>query len=240
MAGIKQIKRAREQNTPVKRKPSKQTALKSKPDTWLNNVIDEHLTGVMTPPRSGVFHPSTLSNSCDKAVWLTFHGHMTTSKLEPTLNRIFQNGSFLEKRVESWLANLGILLGSEIPVKNDNPSMSGRIDFLIKHEEYKVLPVELKSINTNGFAKLSGPKKEHKAQLQMYLNMGNFDMGTVLYENKNDQQIKSFLLERDETEWNRIIERCFNIQAMSEPPLRCTGAFWCACRSVDMEKINAR
>jgi len=205
----------------------------------LHDLIDGHLTGVMTPPRSGVFHPSTLSNSCDKAVWLIYHGHMVESKLEPTLNRIFQNGNYLEKRVESWFSSLGILLGSEIPVKYEIPSISGRIDFLIKHQEYQVLPVELKSINTNGFSRLSGPKKEHKVQLQMYLNMGNYDMGTVLYENKNDQQIKTFLVERNKDEWEKIIERCFKIQAMIEPPTKCTGATWCACRKINMEEINA-
>ena len=120
-----------------------------KQDIWLNELIDYYLHGTMTPPRSGVFHPSTLSNTCDRAVWLTFHGKMPSTPLEPTLNRIFQNGNYLENRVESWFQNLGIILAREMPVKLDNPVMSGRIDFVIKHQEFGRIPVELKSINTS-------------------------------------------------------------------------------------------
>ena len=208
-----------------------------KQDIWLNELIDDYLHGTMTPPRSGVFHPSTLSNTCDRAVWLTFHGKMPSTPLEPTLNRIFQNGNYLENRVESWFQNLGIILAREMPVKLDNPVMSGRIDFVIKHQEFGRIPVELKSINTSGFGKLKGPKEDHQLQLQMYLNMANpkFDIGTVLYENKNDQKIKSFLVERDEKQWDDILTRCFTIQEMKEAPIKCTGAPWCACKNVTIE-----
>ena len=63
--------------------------------------------------------------------------------------------------------------------------------------------------------------------------MGNYNIGTVLYENKNDQDIKSFLVERDAVQWNDILERCFYIQNLKDPPSKCTGASWCACRKVE-------
>ena len=220
MAGIVQIK----QDSLINRKP--------KTDIWLNELIDEYLTGVMSPPRAGVFHPSTLSNKCDRAVWLIYHGKMPFSPLEAVTQRIFQNGSYLEERVEKWFTNLGILTGREIPVKFDNPPMSGRIDFLIKHEKYGITPIELKSINTDGFGKLRKPKDEHALQLQMYLNMGNYKQGTVLYENKNDQKIKSFIVNRDENIWASIINRCVTIQNMNTPPEKCTGERWCSCKKV--------
>ena len=66
----------------------------------------------------------------------------------------------------------------------------------------------------------------------MYLNMGNYSRGTVLYENKNDQKIKSFIVKRSEKTWDDILQRCFNIQNMQNVPLSCTGAAWCNCRKV--------
>ena len=227
MAGIKQIKQTR----PVKKARPKTPFLLQ--DEWLNEEIDTYLTGTMYPPREGVFHPSTLSNKCDRAVWLIYHGHMPTTPLDANLQRIFQNGNYLEKRVEQWFSNMGILMGREIPVKFLDPSMSGRIDFLIRHSNFGVIPVELKSINTSGFGKLTKPKDEHQLQLQMYLNMGNYDSGTVLYENKNDQKIKSFIVERDFKQWDLILDRCYKIMNMTEAPDNCTGEFWCNCKKVD-------
>ena len=230
MAGIKQIGVSSKSRAPRKRKP------KAHQDLWLNELLDEYLTGTMTPPRNGVFHPSILSNVCDRAVWLTYHGKMVSSILVPKVKRIFQNGDYLEKRVESWFYGLGILLAREKPLKMETPPISGRMDFLIKHQNYGILPVELKSINTSGFSRLTRPKTEHQIQLQIYLNMGNYNVGTVLYENKNDQDIKSFLVERDAVQWNDILERCFYIQNLESPPSKCTGASWCACRKVEYGK----
>ena len=190
----------------------------------------------MYPPKGGVFHPSVLSNACDRYVWLCFHGEMAEQPLPANLQRIFQNGKFLEKRVEDWFRKMRVLLGREISVKQDYPPISGRIDFVIRHQEYGTMPIELKSINTAGFSKLTKPKDEHQIQLQIYLNMGDYPIGTVLYENKNDQKIKSFLVHRDVEQWDMIISRCFRIQDMQVPPKQCTGPVWCACKAVEQRE----
>ena len=225
MAGVRQIA------------PRSRPRINIKQDEWLNETIDGYLTGVMTPPRVGVFHPSTLSNTCDRFVWLNYYGYMPSSILDAKLARIFSNGNYLEKRVETWFKDLGILMGREIPVKLADPPMSGRIDFIIMHQEHGISPIELKSINTAGFSKLYAPKEEHSLQLQMYLNMGGYSVGTVLYENKNDQKIKSFIVKRDEKQWDELLERCRRIQNMTEAPLKCTGAVWCNCKNVSAQDL---
>ena len=72
----------------------------------------------------------------------------------------------------------------------------------------------------------------------MYLNMGDYAIGTVLYENKNDQKIKSFLVERDVTQWEFLLNRCYKIMNMMEPPTSCTGEFWCNCKKVNYDNGN--
>ena len=91
----------------------------------------------------------------------------------------------------------------------------------------------MKSITTLGVGRLSAPKPEHALQLQMYLNMGDYEVGTVLYENKNDQKIKSFIVKRDEKQWDDLLDRCRKIQNMTIAPPKCTGASWCGCRQVN-------
>jgi len=227
MAGIKQIRTPRKS-----RSPKKIQEVEEPQDVWLNELIEAHLTGTMYPPKKGVFHPSVISNPCDRALWLAYHGQMIETPLSATLHRIFENGTYLEQRVEQWFRNTRVLIGREIPVRLDIPPISGRIDFLIKHAEYGITPIELKSINTTGFGHLTKPKAEHQTQLQIYLNLGNYDVGTVLYENKNDQRIKSFLVQRDVNQWDRILNRLFAIQNMVAIPKNCTGAAWCNCKNV--------
>ena len=226
MAGIKQIKGVQ------KPRAVKQVPIEEPQDTWLNELIERHLTGTMYPAKTNVFHPSAISNPCDRALWLAYHGQMVEMPLSATLHRIFENGNYLEQRVEHWFRDTRILLGREVPVRSNDPPISGRIDFLIKHSEHGVVPIELKSINTAGFGRLTKPKDEHQMQLQIYLNLGGYELGTVLYENKNDQRIKSFFVKRDVDQWDAILSRLFSIQAMSTRPSICTGANWCNCRNV--------
>jgi len=228
MAGINQIKSVKK---PAK---SRKTTVNAPADLWLEEMIDASLEGVMQAPKAGVFYPSALGNPCDRYLWLCYNGLMIDQTLPAKLERIFQNGNSLEDRVDKWLSKLNILIDRELSVKQDIPPISGRIDFIINHATYNHMPVELKSINTNGFSKLRSPKPEHSVQLQIYLNMGNYDIGTVLYENKNDQKIKSFLVERNIQAWDDILNRCFTIQEMLARPENCGGATWCACRKVEI------
>ena len=91
MAGINQIR-------PVKTKTKKKSLYDE--DSWLVNQIDNHLEGVMEAPRTGVFYPSALGNPCDRYLWLCYNGKMVSQTLPPNLERIFQNGSSLEDRVD--------------------------------------------------------------------------------------------------------------------------------------------
>ena len=223
MAGINQIR-------PVKTKTKKKSLYDE--DSWLVNQIDNHLEGVMEAPRTGVFYPSALGNPCDRYLWLCYNGKMVSQTLPPNLERIFQNGSSLEDRVDKWLEEMNILGDREVSVKQDIPPISGRIDFLINHYKYGIHPIELKSINTSACYKLKSPKPEHEIQLQIYLNIGDYNQGTVFYENKNDQKMKTFVIERDIEKWNEILNRCFKIQDMLARPTDCTGNSWCACKKV--------
>ena len=125
---------------------------------------------------------------------------------------------------------MGILLETETQILSDDPPISGRLDFLIDHQVYGKYVIELKSINQRNFILLNKPKPEHVIQLQIYLNLTGYEIGSVLYENKNDQKIKAFILKKDVEHWNKIKTRCETIMAMEEQPNKCTGNNWCACK----------
>ncbi len=65
-------------------------------------------------------------------------------------------------------------------------------------EEDSHVVVDFKSINSFGFKKLIGPTDKHIKQMQIYLFLSGLKVGKFLYENKDDQKFRQFLVERDD------------------------------------------
>ena len=135
--------------------------------------------------------------------------------------------------MDEYFTALDIIIDREKVVTLDSPPISGRVDFILKHGEYGEAALELKSINSRGFGALSkGPKPEHVVQLQLYLNLLPMEKGIILYENKNDQQLKSFVLDKDIKAYGFLLDRCYKIMSMTSAPQKCTGNKWCRCKGV--------
>ena len=229
MAGIKQIGKS----TGIKKKPAKRKSSPrvSNQDKDFLKLLDEHLAGKMSPHRGQVFYPSALGSTCDRYLYASFNGLLPWEDLDPRVKRIFDTGSSLEDRMDKYFTKMNILIAREQPLKLSSPPISGRLDFLVAHPTKGEAVLELKSINEKGFNDLkSSPKHDHFIQLQIYLNLLNKDYGIVLYENKNDQKLKAFKVERDVKVWNTLLERCQNIMNMTEFPTTCTGDTWCKCK----------
>jgi len=201
----------------------------------LLQALDEHLESENHPPRAGVFHPSQVGQPCDRLLYLGYSGLLEAYTIVPKLARIFGCGSALEDRVATYFMDMGVLLEREVPVTYDEPPISGRIDFIIDHGEHGPMPVELKSINNAGFNKLTAfPKPEHLVQLQLYLALWPVEYGTVLYENKDNQDLKAFLVKYDKQKIDVIFNRCKAIMAMETCPTQCGGDKWCACKNITL------
>jgi len=235
MAGIKQISGRRTSKPRSRKQPTSIT----NQDKWLLKALDAHLESENNPPRAGVFHPSQVGQPCDRLLYLGYNGLLTAYKIVPKLARIFGCGSALEDRVAKYFIDMDVLMEREWSVVTDEPPISGRIDFIIDHEEHGPMPIELKSINNAGFSKLtSSPKPEHLIQLQLYLALWQgglqypTEYGTVLYENKDNQDLNAFLLRYDKQKVDAIFNRCREIMAMEACPSKCGGEKWCACKNI--------
>ncbi len=200
-------------------------------ETWLIKSLEESLGGPQRKNREGVFYPSMLGSYCMRLLYLAYNGLLPEQVIDDNLQRIFDNGSWLEERMASYFTKMDILLDREMEAKSDNPPISGRADFLLKHEDYDKIGLELKSINDRGFEALKNrPKREHTIQLQIYLHILKLPYGVVLYENKNNQKLKAFGMLPDPDIWAQIVKKCEDVMLMMEPPSRCTGPQWCNCR----------
>jgi len=224
MPGIKKLSPVRKEDTVPQKIFSE--------EIWLIKSLEESLGGPQRKNREGVFYPSMLGSYCMRLLYLAYNGLLPEQVIDDNLQRIFDNGNFLEDRMASYFTKMDILLDREIVAKSDNPPISGRADFLLKHEDYDTIGLELKSINDKGFEALKNrPKREHTVQLQIYLHILQLPYGVVLYENKNNQKLKAFGMLPDPDIWAQVLKKCEDVMLMMEPPSRCSGPQWCNCRS---------
>ena len=223
MAGIEAISNLNSKN------PTKRT---KNQDRWLLKSIDNVLERKNNPPNKGKFYPSLFGNPCDKYLYLAYNGLLDWDTIKPRIQRIFDHGGTFESRMKKYLQKAEIYIDDEISVKYDDPPISGRIDFIIKHEKQGEALLELKTIKAEDFKELKeAPKEEHLIQLQIYLNITNRDYGVVLYENKNDQNFKAFKVDRDDNIWKNVLDRCKKIMEMTIEPEQCTGMWYCRCKN---------
>ncbi len=89
--------------------------------------------------------------------------------INPRTRRIFDNGSYVHKRLQDYLTLQGMLLMAEVPVLNVNYNIQGHTDGIVDIGNGEIAILEIKSINSRGFDLLKSAKEEHKLQGLLYL-----------------------------------------------------------------------
>ena len=88
--------------------------------------------------------------------------------IDPRTQRIFDNGTYTHERLQGYMIDMDLLLMDEVPLINVKYNIQGHTDgFLNLDPEVAIL--EIKSINSRGFADLKDAKEEHKKQGLIYL-----------------------------------------------------------------------
>jgi len=98
----------------------------------------------------------------------------------------------------------------EVGFYDSDTMMGGHVDAILDLRGIENIPddasfkdshmlVDFKSIRAEAFRKLIAPKDSHFIQMQTYLYLSGLKTGKFLYENKNDQKFREFLVPRDET-----------------------------------------
>jgi CRISPR/Cas system-associated exonuclease Cas4 (RecB family) len=145
------------------------------------------------------FYPSSMSRCCRYLVY-DMLGYKKPLK-EPKLLRIMENGNSMHDRYQNWFKEIGVLVENESEIKVPELHVSGRIDSIIKLPDIDdYIIVELKSANDGKFNKMvknNAPHKDYSDQIQLYMELLEMPYGIILVENKNDQEVLEFWIERD-------------------------------------------
>lgn len=126
----------------------------------LNNKDNDRASNVNSPSQAGV---------CQRANYYARMGYQQDGSIEPRTRRIFNNGDGVHDRLQTYLEKAGVCLMREVPVLYDDLTIQGHTDGLIRISKEEIGILEIKSINSNGFSNLKGPKEEHKLQAMVYL-----------------------------------------------------------------------
>ncbi len=99
------------------------------------------------------------------------------------------------------------LLGGHVDAVLDLTKISNGVEDVDTH-----LIVDFKSISSLGFQSLASPKADHVSQLNIYMYFTGLHAAKLLYENKNNQEIKEFFIERNEEDIAAKIQAAKNLK----------------------------
>jgi hypothetical protein len=184
-----------------------------KPGNWLISVLEsvEESNGQgRTDP--GFFHPSDFGHICDAYMAFKFLGAPAVESIPARLRRIFDHGSGRDYYLKADSKKAGIsLIKKEADRKISIPHLHirGELDeWVINPANGRKYVVDFKTMNTNEFQALKEVKSSHHKQVHPYMKAKETYEGIVLYEDKNDQNLKAMPADFDKTIWqDEIVDR---------------------------------
>ena len=141
------------------------------------------------------------TDNCPRAVFYSFKS-MPKAKLDPIVQRKMEHGTFTHIRLMSALFGLGVVRATEIKIPEDQ-LFKGRADAIVTMGG-EIYVLEIKSMNNGFFKNLNQPNKAQNRQIQLYMHYFNIDKGIVLVENKDTQELKEFIVLKNEEEIAKV------------------------------------
>lgn len=195
--------------------------------------VTEEIDKLLNTPRPEFPHP-TISPSqiseCIRKLVALLVGLKVEDKIEPAYQRIFDNGNYVHKRyLKQYLPKTDIvcrILNVEQQTYKDfieftlhDPEywLKGQPDALVFNPNDGLKYVfELKSVKHENFNNLAGPELSHVMQVTLYMYLTNVPRAVILYECKNDQDVKEYTVELQPEHLKFLLGRIRNIQAAVE------------------------
>ena len=175
------------------------------------SAIDQYLKNRPKDKRAiRCFHPSSLHKSPKELYHHYLYGD-NNQQFEPRVLRIFDNGHAVHDRLQGYISEIGILKKSEVPIRNDEYEIKGHTDGIIKIGEVEGI-LEIKSMNVNTFYSLYSPKEDHLIQVNVYMFCTGISRGCLLYECKDNQELKEFFVKQEANILDPILEKIKYVQ----------------------------
>jgi CRISPR/Cas system-associated exonuclease Cas4 (RecB family) len=155
----------------------------------------------------------TDAGKCPRAVFFKFK-NAVKAPMDARIMRIFEHGENIHRSIFNILYRLRLGVVTEVPIPSQE-IISGRADAIlcIGNENYVL---DIKSMNSMIFRKLTEPKEENVYQIQLYLHYFNIKKGILLYIDKDRQEMKEFFVEYDEALCKDLLDKFYALKDQVE------------------------
>jgi CRISPR/Cas system-associated exonuclease Cas4 (RecB family) len=115
-----------------------------------------------------------------------------------------------------------------LPIKYQDPIISGKTDAMIKWNDTEII-TEIKTINEESFSYLRKPRSYHIEQLLLYMKILQQSFGYLIYENKNNHELRFFPIQVNQKykdfinyffDWMKQVQKAFDDKQLPENPFR--------------------
>jgi len=209
-------------NKSVKKDSALARVLAQRTGKWLGAHIDtwiESKSGARYDP--GWFHPSALGNPCDAFLAFAYMGTEAKGKSNSRGLHIMDNGTSRHIDWSRYLVKSGVSLfkywegkkakqerSFEIPQLRIRGECDDAVTNPLTKEKYIF---EFKTMNKDAWEALTEPKSDHIMQVHPYMFGFGILQAVIVYENKNNQQRKEFVVKFDQALWRSIEARVLSI-----------------------------
>jgi len=155
----------------------------------------------------------TDAGKCPRAVFFKFK-EVPRAQMDARILRIFEHGEYLHRNIFNILYRLRIGVTTEIPIPAQE-IISGRADAILCVDNQNYV-LDIKSINSMMFKKLTTPKEENVYQIQLYMHYFKINKAILLYIDKDQQEIKEFIVQYDQVLVEGLLKAFCDLKAKIE------------------------
>lgn len=198
--------------------------------TAANNELQHTTTLKWNSPRrrDGLIHASSVSNYCDKFLYLELLDADTKRNMPAKPQRIFDTGTVIHEQIQYYqytrARDMAYYYEDEVgfgPETSDVAAqyrLCGSTDGWSFGWPFKESPLiwEYKSINDKGFKKLTSASSNYVKQVHVYMACLGVYVAVILYINKNDSTMTAFKIEFNKNLWSEITERIEKIMKLAD------------------------
>jgi len=154
----------------------------------------------------------TDAGKCARAIFFKFK-NAPRKDIDANILRLFDHGDHIHQLIMKPLLSVREIhvVASEVNIPPQE-LVSGRADAIISTGK-DMYVLDIKSMNSMIFRNLTEPKEENVDQLQLYLHYFKIPQGILLYVNKDNQELKEFIVAYDK---KRVLNLLASLEDLKE------------------------
>ena len=178
-------------------------------DLWLDESSIQFIFDELgTPERDRTNHFSASSQGFCERRQVFNHEGVPPKPTDSDIHMIFHDGHFRHLKWQALMLYAGLIDEVEVSCELEEFNLKGTIDAMATHPERGKHGVEFKGANDRNykFVLNEGPMEKHLLQIHAYMIATDYRLWSLIYENKNTQEWKEFVIEFDQQIADEVID----------------------------------